>query len=236
MSIGNPISLTDNVASKIISVIATQGQTLFTVAGGYRINAISVFRNGIRLSESTDFTAEDASTVTLVNAANVGDELTFQIFDDFRVADAIVSAASTQTLSGNLRVTGSLAVDGGLTGAQIGVQSTGTFIGSGTTLNFIGTGNTFAVNGDTIDITIRGESAGVGTGINYSDGAKSPFSYIDPNVTVTQDITLNDANAGVTSSYVIVQEPDMIIGTGNSVTVDGNRKLVIDLFKLGSIE
>jgi hypothetical protein len=38
MAIGNPITLTNNVASKIISVTATDGQTSFTVTGGYRIN------------------------------------------------------------------------------------------------------------------------------------------------------------------------------------------------------
>ena len=48
MAIGNPITLTNNVASKIISVTATADQTLFTVTGGYRINQLAVFRNGVR--------------------------------------------------------------------------------------------------------------------------------------------------------------------------------------------
>ena len=66
MAIGNPITLTNNVASKIISVTATTDQTLFTVTGGYRINQLAVFRNGVRLVDGTDFTARDASTVTLI--------------------------------------------------------------------------------------------------------------------------------------------------------------------------
>ena len=49
MGIGNPITLTGNVASKSISVTATASQTLFTVTGGYRINQLAVFRNGVRL-------------------------------------------------------------------------------------------------------------------------------------------------------------------------------------------
>ena len=106
MAIGNPITLTSNVASKIISVTATADQTLFTVTGGYRINQIAVFRNGARLVDGADFTARDASTVTLITPANNGDTLEFQIFDDFRVADAIVSAESDQTIEGNLTVTG----------------------------------------------------------------------------------------------------------------------------------
>ena len=41
----------------------------------------------------------------------------FQIFDDFRVADAIVSNESEQTISGSLNVTG---------GINVGIQSAGT--------------------------------------------------------------------------------------------------------------
>jgi hypothetical protein len=108
MAIGNPITLTSNVASKTISVIATAEQTLFTVTGGYRINQLSVFRNGVRLLDGRDYDARNGSTVTLLSAATVGDALEFQVFDDFRVADAIVSAESEQTIQGNLTVAGIL--------------------------------------------------------------------------------------------------------------------------------
>jgi hypothetical protein len=66
MAIGNPITLTSNVASKTISVIATAGQTLFTVTGGYRINQLAVFRNGVRLLDSRDYEARNGSTVTML--------------------------------------------------------------------------------------------------------------------------------------------------------------------------
>jgi len=59
MAIGNLPSLTGNVASKTISVTATASQTLFTVTGGYRINQLSVYRNGTRLVDSLDYTARD---------------------------------------------------------------------------------------------------------------------------------------------------------------------------------
>ena len=78
MAIGNPITLTNNVASKIISVTATADQTLFTVTGGYRINQLAVFRNGVRLVSGSDFTANDGSTVTLVTAVNLNDTIEFQ--------------------------------------------------------------------------------------------------------------------------------------------------------------
>ena len=230
MPIGNPVTLTSNVASKVISSIATSGQTLFLVQGGYRINQISVFRNGVKLTES-DYTARDGASVTLLSPATVADVLEFQVFDDFRVADAIVSAASNQTIFGNLTVTGTL------NGSTIGIQSGGTVVGTAKTLNFVGTGNTFAVNGDIIDVSIAGGGGGggLGTAINYADGSQSPFSYIDAEVTVTSNLNLDATNAGATTSYVVSVVPNIIIGSGIAVTVGVGKTMVIDILNLGDL-
>ena len=109
MPLGNPI--TQNNDTRIVSSTATGGQTDFTITGGYTINNISVYRNGVRLSNADDFTAGDGTTVSLNVSADPGDRLDFHIFDKFTVANAIVGAASTQTISGNLRVTGGLYSD-----------------------------------------------------------------------------------------------------------------------------
>ena len=230
MAIGNQPSLTGNVASKTISITATASQTLFTVTGGYRINQLSVYRNGVRLTES-DYTARDGSSVTLLSPATLADVLEFQVFDDFRVADAIVSAASNQTIFGNLTVTGTLS------GSSIGIQSGGTVVGTAKTLNFVGTGNTFAVNGDIIDVSIAGGGGGggLGTAINYADGSQSPFSYIDAEVTVTSNLNLDATNAGATTSYVVSVVPNIIIGSGIAVTVGVGKTMVIDILNLGDL-
>ncbi len=153
MAIGNPISLTDNVASKVIRVLATNNQTVFTVIGGYRINQLGVFRNGVRLSNNSDFVALDGVTVTLVNAAQTDDEVLFQIQDDFKVADAIVSSASTQTINGDLTVTGNFYYGGG--GA--GILTTG---GDGSNLtgvvNSLIAGDNISVSSATGNVTITG--------------------------------------------------------------------------------
>ena len=233
MGIGNPITLTGNVASKIISVTATASQTLFTVTGGYRINQLAVFRNGVRLVDGSDFTARDGSTATLLSAASEGDVLEFQIFDDFRVADAIVNAAATQTINGDVVVTGTLS------GAAIGIQSAGAVIGAAKTLNFVGAGNTFTVTGDTIDVSIAGGGGGgggLGTAINYSnDTTPTPFSYIDRRVNVTENLLLDTTKAGESDSYIVSVVPNIEIVSGVAVTVGSGKTMIIDVLKIGDL-
>jgi len=130
MPLGNPIRKQNE--SRIVSVLATEGQTVFTVQGGYIINHISVFRNGVRLSNSEDFTAGDGSTVTLNNAANIEDRIEFHVFDRFTVQNAIVSAASTQTISGDLVVNGKVFGNLDVPNINTGIltATTGTFSGA----------------------------------------------------------------------------------------------------------
>ena len=233
MALGRPISLTDNVGSKIIRVVAAADQTVFTVNGGYRINQIGVFRNGVRLSNTSDFTALDGSTVTLSNAASLNDEVLFEIQDDFRVSDAIVSAASSQTISGDVVVTGTLY------GAVVGVQSGGVNIGLAKTLNFTGAGNTFSQTGDTINISIAGGGGGggggLGTAIKYSDDTNSPFSFIDVRAAVTENMMLGTETAGLSSSYIVSVVPNIEIGAGVAVTVGTGKTMIIDVLQIGDL-
>ena len=232
MAIGNPITLTNNVASKIISVTATADQTLFTVTGGYRINQLAVFRNGVRLVDGSDFTARDGSTVTLVTAANLNDTIEFQIFEDFRVADAIVTAESTQTISGELNVTG---------GVNIGIQSGGTDIATGviTAINFIGAGNTAVYDtvSKTVDISISGSGGGgLGTAINYADDATAtPFSYIDREATVSENLMLDTTKAGESESIIVSVIPNITLNAGVAVTVGTGKTMIIDVLQIGDL-
>ena len=232
MAIGNPITLTNNVASKIISATATADQTLFTVTGGYRINQLAVFRNGVRLADGADFTANDGATVTLLTAANLGDTIEFQIFDDFRVADAINSVGD-QTLSGSLSATG---------GFNVGIQSAGTDIATGvvTALHFIGAGNTLQYDSSTktVDISIAGGGGGggLGTAIKYSDEATdSPFSYIDTFAAVKEDLLLDTTKAGVNTSIIVSVSPNIEINSGVAVTVGAGKTMIIDVLQIGDL-
>ena len=232
MGIGRPITLTTNIASKSISVTCeTEGQTSFTVTGGYRINQLAVFRNGTRLVDGQDFTARDGSTVTLLSGATVSDTLEFQIFDSFNIADAINADSSNQTING------ALVVRGGVTGSQIGIQSGGTAIGVARTVNFIGSGNTVIDKGDgTLDVSISGSGGGgIGTAINYTDGTATPFSYIDPEVTVGEDLMLDDTSAGTSDTYVVSIIPKINVASGIAVTVGSGKTMIIDVLQIGDL-
>ena len=231
MAIGRPITLSANVASKTISITATAGQTLFQPSGGYRINQIAVYRNGTRLVDGQDFTARDGASVTLLSGATLNDVLEFQIFDSFNIANTIKPNDSTQTING------SLVVQGGVTGSQIGIQSGGTAIGTGRTVNFIGSGNTVIDKGDgTIDVSISGSGGGgIGTAINYADDTASPFSYIDKTAHVSEDMLLDTTKAGTSPSYVVSVIPDIVIASGVAVSVGTGKTMVIDVLQIGDL-
>ena len=131
--IGNQPSLTGNVASKSISVTATAGQTLFTVTGGYRVNQLDVYRNGVCLIDSTDYSARDGASVTLLSAATAGDVIEFRVFDTFRAADAISTNDSSVNFAGNLGVGGNLSVSGNI-------------VGNGSSLTYVNAGFGIPVN------------------------------------------------------------------------------------------
>ena len=237
MGIGRPVSLTSSIAAKIVTATATAGQTSFTVTGGYNINQIAVFRNGVRLVSGSDYTAIDGGTVTLLSAASLNDTLEFQVFDDFQVSDAILKSSSSQTIDGSLTAVG---------GLNIGIQSAGTNVTTGvvTAFNFVGSGNTFLYDADskTVDISISGSGGGggLGTAINYEDATVSPFSYIDREAIVKDNLNFNSTVgetgfAGVNTSYIVSVIPKIIVSSGVGVTVGAGKTMVVDVLQLGEL-
>ena len=206
MAIGNPVSLTGNISSKTISVTATAGQTLFTVTGGYRINQISVFRNGSRLVDSLDYTARDGSSVTLLSPATLGDPIEFQVFDDFRVADAL-NVNSGGTVNGNVNIGSSISLY-----SSTGIVTATKYYGDGSELTGIG--------------------GGVGQPTGDADGL---FNYVAAAATVTQSITFDTTNAGNYDSYIVSVIPNITVASGIAVTVGLGKTMVIDVLRIGDL-
>ena len=178
MAVGRPIKLDPNVARRQVAVTATSGQTSFTPSGGYRINELAVYRNGVRLVQGRDYTAVDGSNVVLQSGATAGDILDFQIFDSFNVADAI-SSNGNQTMGGDLTV--------GLT-----------TIYSGTT----GIVSTTELYGD-----LKGSTQGLGVGATNYSGIVSATEYYGSGANLTNvisgvEIQLSGSSVGTSATVL----------------------------------
>jgi hypothetical protein len=62
-------------SSSIETFAASEGQTVFTIGGGYDVGRVTVYRNGLRLIAGTGFTAVNGTTVTLGTPAAAGDAI-----------------------------------------------------------------------------------------------------------------------------------------------------------------
>ena len=235
--LGNNNTITGTQNSKRIVIDATPNQTISTVTGGYLVGQLDVYRNGVKLVDAEDYTARDGSSVTFINALNVSDDVEFVVFENFNVADAM-GVEGQQTLAGSLDVTGIVTAQSGF---NIGIQSGGQVINAGaaiTTINFVGTGNTLIYNAGTnsVDVAIAGGGGGgVGTAINYADGEKSPFTFIDAYQTVDADLNLDATNAGASTSFVVSVVPNVEVSSGVAVTVGSGKTMVIDVLQIGNV-
>ena len=215
MAIGRPISLTPNIATKAINSVATANQTDFTVTGGYRINELAVYRNGVRLAQGRDFTANDGTTVTLTNGATVNDVIEFVVFDSFNVAGTIVSAASSQTLSGDLNVTGKLyggTVDTDSLNIGVGTFVSAVHVGTAITIDAAGNTNT---TGIVTAASFSGDGSAL-TGINTSTIVSVATTTGLLNVTGTTDST-SSTTGSVTIAGGVGIAKNVYIGAGLSV-------------------
>jgi hypothetical protein len=86
----------------VTEVTATAGQTVFTANGGYTVGYLDVFLNGAQL-QNTDFTATNGSSVTLTEAAQVGDVVRLVAWGTFSTSN-LVSPNYTGTLTGGTDV------------------------------------------------------------------------------------------------------------------------------------
>ena len=190
MPLGNPITIENE--SRIISVTTTTTNDTFTIEGGYKINHINVYRNGVRLASGNDFLANDASTVQLINSPNIGDVIEFHLFDEFLVNDAIVGAASSQVINGDLVINGSLYYNNNLV------------IGNAAYADVAG----IATYASTAGIATYASTAGIAT---YAQTA---------GVSTTADTATYASTAGIaTVAEGLTGTPDITVG--NIVSVDG---------------
>lgn len=89
---------------------ATAGQTVFTA--NYTIGAVDVFQNGVKLVSGSDFTATNGTSITLTNAANVGDTIEVISYSQIAFATAakaedvysVVRGMKNRIINGDMRI------------------------------------------------------------------------------------------------------------------------------------
>ena len=174
--------------------------TDFTFTSGYTPGYLDLYLNGSRLVEGTDYTANDTSTISVLNGgADGGDVIEAVAYKAFNVATATV-----------------------------GISSAGTSIGSVNALNFVGTGNTFALRGSTIDISISGSSGGGGVAstITVADESSDTTCFPvfvtaatgDLNPKSGSNLTFNSSSGALTASSFVGALTGDVTGTATTAT------------------
>ena len=233
MAVGRPIKLTPNVARKQISINATAGQTSFTPSGGYRVNELAVYRNGVRLVQDRDFTAIDGATVTLLSAASVDDVIEFAIFDTFNIADAL-NANSDNTMGGNLTVAGDITGSGtSITGTTLygniggstvtlgagatnysGIVSATEYYGSGANLTNVISG---------VEIKLDGTSVGsAATVLNFGPGfsTATPVSAGISTIETSRTLTIGVRSGAAVTFSISGGSFNVVNRAGSNVAID----------------
>jgi hypothetical protein len=219
MGIGRPIRLTPNVARKTVTVTATASQTDFTPSGGYRINELGVYRNGVRLVQGQDYTAVDGSTVILTDGCTVGDVVEFQVFDSFNIADAI-SSNGNQVMGGDLTVGVSTLYSG-----ATGILSTNTVyaetIGDSRSTIYGDGGNlTNVISG--VEIKLDGTSVGTAaTVLNFGAGfsTATPVSSGISTIETSRLLTIG-VRSGAAVTFSLTGTSFTVSGRSGNVTIN----------------
>ena len=182
---------------------ATEGQTSFTITGGYTAGYIDVFRNGVRLA-ADDITISSGTVVVLATPAQAGDIIE-------TVKYKVASIVTTEGQFTNLNISG-IATVGVLTGAT-SVQST-TYYGDGSNLTGI---DATALSDSGGNVKVQANPNGV-----QITGIATASSGFVGNLTGNAD-TANSATTA-SSASALSGTPDITVNnvTGVAATFTGN--------------
>ena len=231
---------------------ATEAQTTFTVTGGYTVDNLDVYRNGVRLRSSTDFTATNGTTFVLTAPASTGDLLESVAY---KVASVVVTTGNFT----NLNLTG-IATVGVLTGATS--AQAGVFYGDGSQLTGIDataikdSGGTVRAQANVGGVVITGVATATTFVGNLTGNVTGNTSGTAGGLTGTPNITVGSVNAssgtfsgnvsvGGTLTYQDVTNMDVLgIGTfqqgiqilANGANVTGIVTVGVTTIKSGEIE
>ena len=175
--LGVPASGVTTTAYRAVNTYtATAGQTTFSPPS-YTPNFINVFRNGVLLTPTSDYTATNGTTVVLATGATSGDTVLIESFLVSSVLNAIPNTVGS-VLSSNIQNAPSLASP----------TFTGTATYPGGVLNQYGVGLGSAVPSSGYGITFPGTqsaSSDANTLDDYEEGTWTPVNASIGSITIT---------------------------------------------------
>ena len=210
------------------SFTATAGQTTFNTLGYSDGNNISVFLNGVRLINGTDYTATNGSDIVLTAAASASDVLDFETFNEFNLVNQNLTTPTftdTVVVSGDTTATVTLKnnteedTDGGRESTIIfqGEQSGGEI----STLAEIEASHDGTADDQKGDLIFRTNDGSDGT---------SPTERMRIDSVGTMTVTATDQSVAVmqhSSSSTAALNGGAIFNIKNTDTTNGNQSSII---------
>jgi hypothetical protein len=203
------------------TITATAAQTIFTVA--YTSPYLAVYLNGVLILPTTDYTATNGTSVTLVSGAAAGDILDFLAYATGTIIQLPIDLATS--------VTGTLPPSSGGTGTT-GTPSNGQLlIGNGTTYTTAsltpGTGISVTNASGGITLANTGVTSNVaGTGISVS-GATGAVTINATGSTINSQagayvLVAGDAGKTISITTGGVTIPNAVMAAGNIISIYNN--------------
>jgi len=186
--------------------------TSFVFSSGYNVGYLDIYVNGARLIEGQDFYATDGLNITLVSPASEGDIIEFIAYKSFDLGN-VTDAPNNFSVGGNLTVSGSTVVSGGINGTNA------YFTGIVTSNQFVGD-----INGN-VTGNVVGNVTGDATGLSGNPNIVVGFTTVNNDLLVQGNLTVNGSQTVFNTSTIEVEDINIGIASAspklNDSQIDG---------------
>lgn len=184
---------------KTVRTVTTEtiasAKTAYYPNGGYMAGYVDVFVNGVRLSESLDFTATDGSLVTLLYTPNIGDTVEIVTYGSVEIANAV--RRSGDTFSGNVYVGSNVYIS--TSTISVGNATVNTQITAG---NIALNGSTLTIGNSTVNTVFTGDTVTVGGTLSLGNSTITGTANVTTAINVGANVSMNATSIRVGNSTV----------------------------------